>query len=190
MKYEVDQVLPIPTLSGENICLRPCRHDDLEAIKAYRQDPENCRFIRPPESDQRIKEIVNHQSSHWQLSVGYWNVLMICQADKVAGHVAFRIENWENWRGELGYRLNQKFSGQGLCTAAVRIVVNYLFSEFNLHKLIACCDPRNVASYRVMEKLGMKREGHFTQHFLNDGEWTDQYQYGLLHSEWESKNRL
>ncbi len=59
-----------------------------------------------------------------------------------------------------------------------------------LHRIIATCDPRNTASYRVMEKTGMRREGHSIKCIRKDGEWVDEYFYAILDEEWAGKNDM
>ncbi len=175
-----------PTLQAEHIYLRTGKTTDFDAIKAYRQDEENCRYIRPAEDDATTLKMVEQLSSPWQLSQGRWNGLVICQAsnNEVIGEVAFNIEDWTHQRAEIGYRLTKTASGKGYCTQACLLLIDFLFKEFGFVKLVAKCDPRNIASYKVMEKLGFVREGHFKHHYLLGSEWTDQYDYGLLATNW------
>ncbi|MCW8875856.1 MAG: GNAT family N-acetyltransferase [Kangiellaceae bacterium] len=179
--------LEIPTIVGANILLRPCKASDYEAIRFYRQDEESCRFIRPPESDQRIKEIVEQHCSPWEMSEARWNGLVInfIGQEKVVGEIVFRIEEQEHSRAEIGYRISPECAGKGVCTEACRLLINYLFSELKFHKVVAKCDPENHASYRVMEKVGMQKEAYFKSHFKVGNRWTDQVDYGLLASDWK-----
>ena len=180
--------LAIPTIAGTNILLRPCRAGDYEAIKVYRQDEESCRYIRPPESDQRIKEIVEQHCLPWELNEGRWNGLVInfVGQEKVIGEIVFRIEELEHSRAEIGYRVSPECAGKGVCTEACRLLIDYLFGELKFHKVVAKCDPQNHASYRVMEKLGMQKEAYFKRHFKVGDQWTDQVDYGLLATDWKN----
>jgi len=67
---------------------------------------------------------------------------------------------------------------------AARAVLDTAFREVGLHRVWATCDPRNRASYRVMEKLGVRREAHFRQDVMEKGEWRDSYLYAILREEW------
>ena len=178
-----------PTLSSKNIYLRPVIKADYSVIKVYRQDPENCRYIRPAESDTKTMAIVEQLSQPWLFSLGHWNGLAIClkDDDSLVGEIAFRIEDWENQRAELGYRLSGEVAGQGICSAAINLLIDYLFKELGFFKLVAKCDPRNIASIRVLEKSGFEKEAFFKQHYLIADEWTDQCDYGLLYNEWLSQ---
>tara|TARA_R110000744_G_scaffold131883_3_gene240091 strand:- start:1021 stop:1596 length:576 start_codon:yes stop_codon:yes gene_type:complete len=186
MKIALNAQHLAPILSSKDIYLRPAKPADYTVIKTYRQDPENCRYIRPPESDKATMELVEQLSKPWHFAAGHWNGLVICLAedDTLVGEVAFRIDDWQNQRAEIGYRLSATVAGRGICTAAVSLLIDYLFSELGFFKLVAKCDPRNVGSFRVMEKLGFEREGFFKQHYRIADEWTDQYDYGLIASHW------
>ena len=186
MKVEQNSEHPTLVYQGDGFYLRAAKQTDFDAIKAYRQDEENCRYIRPPEDDETTQMFVDKMANPWKLEEGNWNGTVLCLQgdDTVVGEIAFNIEDWEHQRAEIGYRLNASVAGKGLCTKAMRILVDYLFETIGVEKIVAKCDPRNIASSRVMEKLGMKREAQFKHHFLIGDEWTDQDDYGLIASEW------
>lgn len=179
-----------PNLKANSIYLRPAKISDYQAIKQYRQNIENCRFIRPPENDEETLKLVKQFSQPWVFEEGRWNGLVICLHgdDNVIGEIVFNVEDWKHQRVELGYRINGSYSGQGVCSEAANLLIDYLFSEIGVFKIVAKCDPRNIGSYRVMEKLGFKREAFFKAHYLIGEEWTDQLDYGLLASDWLSNS--
>ncbi|WP_339722386.1 GNAT family protein [uncultured Paraglaciecola sp.] len=187
MNIEENSHLLPKQLTGRNIYLRIAKMSDFEAIKSYRQDPENCRYIRPPENDDETLRIVDGLCKSWRFTEGQWNGFVICLtgSDTAIGEIVFRVEDWHNQRAEIGYRISQTAAGRGVCTEALTLLVDLLFTDLGFFKLVAKCDPRNTGSYRVMEKLGFKREAFFKEHYLLGDEWTDQYDYGLLASEWK-----
>ena len=69
----------------------------------------------------------------------------------------------------------------------MRPLVDFGFGELGLHRLTADCDPRNHASARVAEKLGMRREAHFVENAWLKDEWVDSLIYGLLDHEWKAR---
>lgn len=186
MKVNRGSTFSPQAIKNKQLYLRPAKLSDFAAIKAYRQDPINCQYIRPPETDEKTQEIVNQLSQPWQLEQGRWNGLVVCLTgnDTVVGEVAFNIEDWEHQRIEIGYRLHESVSGRGICTQAMSLLISYLIKTIGNEKFVAKCDPRNVASYRVMEKLGFEREAFFKHHYLMGEQWTDQYDYGLLAKNW------
>lgn len=189
MKVNLNQQMAAPTLSSHRLYLRPAKLEDFEAIKYYRQDVENCRYIRPPESDQAVQNIVTQLSKPWKIEENYWNGLVVCLRNgTVIGEVVFRVEDWEQQRAEIGYRFNAMYGGKGFCTEATSLLLEHIINIIGFHKVVAKCDPRNIASYRVMEKLGFVREAFFQEHYLIGEEWTDQYDYGLLAKNWQKLN--
>lgn len=67
---------------------------------------------------------------------------------------------------------------------AVRALVGYGFQALDLHRIWADVDPGNVGSWRVMAKIGMRREGHLLENAWIAGEWQDSYLYAVLKREW------
>ncbi|TQV74984.1 GNAT family N-acetyltransferase [Aliikangiella marina] len=192
MNFSESQLIDVPQLTDGEIVLRQCRRDDLDDILYYRRNPESCRYIRPPDSVDSITDLVEQHCQPWKIQEGYWNGIVINMAgeSKALGEMNFKITDMVNQRAELGYRLNPDYTGKGLATRAGRLMIEYLFRVIGCHKVIARCDPRNIASSRVMEKLGMQKEGYFYSHFLIGDEWTDQVDYGLLRTDWEKSNKI
>ena len=83
--------------------------------------------------------------------------------------------------------LHERVRGRGYATDAARAILRYGFETLGLHRVIANCQPENVASWRVMEKLGMRREAHFRQCIhRDDGTWWDEYSYAILEEDWNA----
>ena len=106
---------------------------------------------------------------------------------KVIGHLYFHhTEPGEYLTWELGYIFNPEFHNRGYCTEASRSIIVYAFKTLHAHKVVAYCNPLNPASWKVLEKCGMRREGHFLQKafFRRDVNgrpvWHDCYAYGIL----------
>lgn len=86
-------------------------------------------------------------------------------------------------RAELGYWLGVPFWNQGYTTEAAEVLVNYGFFLLDLHKITASHFTRNPASGRVMQKIGMTREGALRGHSFKNGGFEDLVVYGLLATE-------
>ena len=113
---------------------------------------------------------------------------------KTIGHLNFnQTQPAEFMTWELGYIFNPKYHGKGYCTEAAQQIIAYAFKELNAHKVTAFCNPKNIASWRVLEKCGLIREGHFKEKafFRRDSEgkpiWHDCYAYGLLNKDFHSQ---
>jgi RimJ/RimL family protein N-acetyltransferase len=84
---------------------------------------------------------------------------------------------------EIGYSFSAETSGRGYATEAVSYFVRKLFEEFEVHRIQATLDARNVASQKLCERVGMRKEAHFIQDYWSKGEWTDSIVYGMLVSD-------
>ena len=90
-------------------------------------------------------------------------------------------------QAELGWALHPEESGKGYATEAVRAVLQVCFEDLGLRRVTASCFAANTASYRLMERVGMRREAHTVRSDLHpSGSWMDGYGYALLAEEWRS----
>ena len=99
---------------------------------------------------------------------------------QLIGHMPFHP-----WFGrathEIGWVIAPERQGRGYATEAAKALLEHAFRKLGCHRVIATCQPENTASWRVMEKLGMRREAHFRQGLYREtGEWWDEYFYALL----------
>jgi ribosomal-protein-alanine N-acetyltransferase len=85
--------------------------------------------------------------------------------------------------GTIGYWVGQPYTGQGVMTAALRVLLPTLFGELNLHRIEAACIPTNNPSVRVLEKCGFTREGLARRYLCINGVWQDHLLYGMLHED-------
>ncbi len=115
-----------------------------------------------------------------------WTALAVVERESgaLAGHMVFHP-----WFGpathEIGWAAAAGRQGRGYATEAARALLGFAFGPLRCHRVIATCQPENVASWRVMEKLGMRREAHFRQALHQEsGEWWDEYFYALLAEEY------
>ena len=99
------------------------------------------------------------------------------------GTIRLTIKDAPNKTADMGYSINRKYWGKGYATEAAGVVVDAAFRHMGLHRVWAVCDTRNHASYRVMEKLGMRREALYRRDVLQKGEWRDTYLYAVLAQE-------
>ena len=92
------------------------------------------------------------------------------------------------WRGqksvELGYWLGKQYWGQGIATRAAKQLCDYAFSTLDINRICASALEANTGSWRVMEKLGMRREGRFVKAIYQDGAFFDDLYYAVLREEY------
>lgn len=162
------------------LLLRPFRDVDAADVSAYPDDEEYGRFIPVPRPySMRDAEAFVAQAMQRPEPNLIWAIVR-------EGHVRGAIEldvDLVDRRGEMHWAIARPLWGQGLMTEAAGVVVRYAFDDLGLARVFARADARNIGSWRVMEKLGMQREGVLRQHRMSRGELVDDVVYGLLRDE-------
>ena len=85
---------------------------------------------------------------------------------------------------EIGYTITEKHHGLGLATTAVRALLDRIFKETPIRRVVAYVHQKNIASCRVLEKLGFTQEGILREHYIVNGLPVNEVVFGLLRSEW------
>lgn len=120
--------------------------------------------------------------------------LAVCLKDnnKLIGNIYFSRQDpkeYANW--EIGYVFNPKYYGKGYATESCRAVIDNGFKNLKVRRIVAMCNPDNKSSWKLLERLKMRREGHLLKNIyfkMNEkGEpiWNDTYEYAILIDEWE-----
>jgi len=102
---------------------------------------------------------------------------------EIVGHLTL-IVTPEHRQGEIGFIFHPDHQGHGYATEAARALIAYAFEHYALHRVYGRLEPRNEASARVLEKLGMRREAHLIENEWVKGEWQSEAVYALLAREW------
>lgn len=98
--------------------------------------------------------------------------------------------SWTDRRGEIGLSIGEpEYWSKGIAYEAAKIIVDYCFKELNFHKVITMAAAPNENSWKVSEKLGMKRDGALRDHIYVDGEYVDGYEYSILKNEWLEREK-
>jgi RimJ/RimL family protein N-acetyltransferase len=104
--------------------------------------------------------------------------------DQVIGGCGLTVHSISDKRAEIGYCIRREDWGKGVGTEVAAGLLNFGFVELKMHRIEAKCDPDNIASYKVMEKNGMRREGILREEKKIRGEWRDSYIYSILENDW------
>ena len=170
-------------LKTDRLVLRPFHVEDVDNVFEYARDEEWGRFLPVPQPYTRndAEEFVARAVlMDWEREALFALVI----DGKVRGGVSLRSKTKPPRAAELGYSLSRSHWGRGLVREGAYAVVDWGFKEWDLAKVWATADVRNPRSQRVLEKLGMKREGVLRSHVEIRGERADHVYYGILQDEW------
>jgi len=168
-----------------SITLTPYNRDSLELLYAWRKDPV-VRHFNPVEdlSLESLHDRYAAASSDFAdfdaAGLFFW---LIKAGDKVVGNISVKEINKRMLTAEIGYSIATEARGNGYATDAVRLVTHRAFNQSPLRKLIAYVHEDNLASRRVLEKVGYRPEGVLREHYLINGTPANEVIYGELRGE-------
>ncbi|NIE62498.1 GNAT family N-acetyltransferase [Burkholderia sp. Ax-1719] len=173
------------SLSTARLRIRALRHDDAPALFTIWSDAEAMRYFsfapmrHVDEAHARIASTLKPSSAGKDL---------VCTVEardsgEVLGTCDLFHLHAQCRRAEIGFSLQRQHWGKGLMSEAAAAVVDHAFDTVKLNRIEADIDPRNVASARVLERLGFQREGLLRERWIVGEEVTDSALYGLLRSD-------
>lgn len=172
----------------ERLVLRLPTPDDAKPTWEYRSRDEVARWMGAHDHDlEEYTQAFLDERRH--------RMIVIERDGEVIGDLMLKMEDgWAQLevadqaravQAEIGWALHPDHQGHGYAAEAIRELLRICFAEAGLRRVIALCFTDNVASWRLMEKLGMRREQHAVRESLHrSGEWLDSYGYAMLADEW------
>ncbi len=177
-------------LTTERLILRDFEPDDWPDVWEYQANPKYLRFYtweeRRPEDVRDFVAMFLAQQGE-QPRTKYQFAIVLPQTNRVIGNCGVRKNTPYAHDGDMGYELSPLYWGRGFATEAARAVVDFGFRELGLHRISGWCIADNVASARVLEKLGMRQEGHFHENEWFKGRYWDTLVYAILDREWTAQ---
>ncbi len=167
--------------------LRALAPSDAHEMQAYRALPQVMQYQGcGPKSLDEVQAFITSMAN-FDLNKPGWNQVGIELVDDgtLIGDCGIHI--LEDTRiAEFGITLDPRHHSRGYATEAVKAILALLFLKFKKHRVLASVDPRNVPSLALMERLGMRKEGHFVQSLWLNETWVDDVIFAILESEWNS----
>jgi RimJ/RimL family protein N-acetyltransferase len=175
----------------ERLSLRPPAPDDLEAAWAYRRLDAVTMWITS------AHPTFEAFAERWQQPESLAKTLVVERDGVVIGDLMVAVEDaWaqaevvahaQDVQAELGWCFAPEHGGRGYASEAVTELLRLGFDDLGLRRVRAECFAANEASWRLMERVGMRRESHARRDSLHrSGEWMDGYTYALLAEEWRA----
>ena len=175
-------------LTTDRLRLREFVAADWQAVRAYQSDPRYLRFYQWEErSEADVRAFV-------QMFIGFQQeaprrtfqlAITLPESGELIGNCGIRVRDPAARAADIGYELDPRFWGHGYATEAARAMLAYGFGPLDLHRITAECLAENTASAHVLEKIGMRREGHLRENIWMKGRWWDTLHYAILASEWQ-----
>ena len=165
----------------KRLCLKPLGSEYLDTVNAYAMDYENTKYMcrLPNENVEETVKFLAGIDAEWaKEKPEYYEFAMLFQKEHI-GAVGIYFENGV---GEIGWIVNKRYWRNGFAYEAADALVTYFRDHMGTTHFIAHCDTENVASYKVMEKLGMNRTGEYGgRRNRAASEDSFEYQYELIY---------
>ncbi len=178
---------PFP-IETDRLLLREFRLEDHPAIHAYASDREVTLHTswgpNDFETTRTVLRLWLSEQEQWPRNSIPLGIELRSEGNLI-GSTGF--SSIEEGTGVFGFVLHKHYWGFGIATEAAQAVVRFGFEQLGLHRVVAECFVEQVASARIFEKLGMRREGHFRKNALKAGIWRDTYLYAVLNEEWRAQ---
>jgi ribosomal-protein-alanine N-acetyltransferase len=175
----------IPTeISTDRLLLRPFQFTDKTDVLAYAQDADWAQFmpVPIPYTEHDVEEFLARSKLLDRNTVADWAITL---GGRVIGGIDIGFK-WEHRTALIGFSIARDCWSCGYATEAADAVLDSAFNAYDeLVRIFSFADKRNIASTRVMEKLGMTLEGCLRSHRFVRGEMVDDVYYGILRQEWQ-----
>jgi ribosomal-protein-alanine N-acetyltransferase len=173
----------------ERLLLRDFKPDDWSALHDVESRADVAQYQsfepRTPEESRAYVAAASEEANQNPRKT-YDLAVMLDSEDLLIGRCGLGLTDANLTEGMLWYTIHPSHWGRGYATEGARGLLDFGFAELCLHRIWADCDPANVASVRVLEKLGMRREGHLLENAWVKGAWADSLIYAILDREWDS----
>ncbi|WDR03726.1 GNAT family protein [Devosia algicola] len=181
-------LVPDYPIKTARLRLRPFTRGDVDAVYDYRRRDDVALYLFDVAlSRDECALAVRQRISQVALArEGDKIILAVEHKDdkNLIGEVSLIWRSQEARQVELGWIFHPDWQGQGFASEAGEVLLNLAFEAGDMHRATARCGTNNVTSWRLMERLGMRREAHFREHKLFKGKWDEEYVYAILRREW------
>lgn len=181
------------TLESRRLLLRPVIEKDLDDFFEYRSKPEVARYQlwEPFERQQSLDYILKFKDSVPGIPGQWFQMgIVLKEENKLIGDCAIKLLEHEPRIAEIGCNLSPAYQRKGYAGEALSMMLDHFFMKTDLHRVVGIADCENLASVRLLERLNMRREGHFIQDIWFKGKWGDEYSYAILKDEWIKHREL
>lgn len=173
-------------IRGARVTVRPIVDGDFDDIHAYMGRDDVAEYLLEPaysiedsrSSQPRYAELVRLAAD------GDLILLAIEFEGRVIGHLDLTAASMLDGLVEVGWRMHPDDHGKGLAAEAAGLLLDLAFGRIGARRAVAHLDPRNTASSRLCERLGMRREAHHVLDMWFKGAWADTFTYAILKTEW------
>src|SRR6056297_2989689 len=176
---------------GKLTRLRVYKKEDLKTVWNYINQENTMKFLRPGipfpfkfEEEEKWYESINGLSTK-----SYTFAIERKKDDEYLGGVGINEIDWKNSYCEIGIFLAEDYCGQGYGTDALKVLIDFIFNEMNLNKVMLSVYSFNDRAQNSYKKTGFVEEGRLREHIFRNGKYNDEIIMSILRKEWEEMKK-
>jgi ribosomal-protein-alanine N-acetyltransferase len=175
-------------IETDRLIIREFNEDDFKSIHTYASKPEVTMYLpfgpnREMDTQIFLKKVIDYQTLNPRYD--YEFAVVLKQSNILIGGCGIHVTNVNNKEGSIGYCYDKQYWGNGYASESAHAIINFGFEKLNLHRIFATCHTDNIGSAKVIEKVGMVKEGRLREHKLQKGKWRDSFIYSILDYEYD-----
>jgi len=174
-------------ITTQRLILREFEETDAEAVLAYHSDPLYLQYFPWTTRTREDVDFFVGRLITWgavQPRTKFHLAVVLKSGNWVIGNCGIRLDAPDSLEGELGCEINPQYWGNGYATEALGAILSFGFGDLGLRRAWATCVAENIAAQRLVEKLGLQKEQHISQHRWMKDRWWDTLVYGIHQHEW------
>lgn len=171
-------------IETERLIIRDFTADDWEDVHIYAKDPLVTRYMLwGPNTEEETKSFIARVLAYQQVQprLGYELAVTLRENNWLIGGCGIHLEGRN---GEIGYSFRPEYWRQGYATEASQALLAQGFNQFGLHRIYATCRPDNIGSAKVLEKIGMTKEGFLREHLWSKNKYHSSFLFSILEHEY------
>ncbi len=187
MKDQINEKIfdDFPECESDRLIYREFNKNDACDLLLIRSDAQVMEFMDSPEYENiqdAEKAIIENQNLFKERQGINWAIIEK-STDELIGYFGFWRLVKRHCRAEIGFALKPQFWGKGIMKETMNRLINFGFSELNLHSIEANVNPENEKSERLLVKFGFKKEAYFRENFFYNGIFKDSIIYSILETD-------
>lgn len=178
-------------LETDRLLIRQFRASDLASFVAYRNDPEVAKYQgwSVPYSMEQGEQFIRSMIAADPKQIGEWYQAAVTLKEdaEVIGDAAYFLMKNDSRQAYIGCTIARSHWGRGYGFEATSRLLDYLFENLDLHRVVAETDVENTSSIKLLEKLGFRRESRLIENVWFKGAYASEFHYALLEREWKTR---
>lgn len=195
---DIEMIKPLTHIGTQNIdterlLLRRFRIDDAEDMFIWAGNPEVVKYLSyyPHKDIYETMQVLKDWINAYKNPAEYNWAIVLKEENRVIGNISVVLQDNDCYACHLGWQIDVSYWNKGIMTEAASAVIDYLFNKVGYDRISSGHDTRNIASGRVMEKVGMRLEGTFRRYcYQKDGSIGDKNYWAIIKSDWEEMKKV